>query len=503
MVNETWNAIMEDREVRQNLSKLRQELKASGGRAALLSQMAGEEGRLIALLGHEDAKVRKNAALLMGDLGSPEFLAPIYEAYREEEQMFVKSFYLTALENFDCRIYLGELKERLQLLSATEAEIENQKHQMEELRKLSALVILMEGTTTHKFIGWGEDYHIILLTNRNFPEITEAELRSLQPKAQTQIFGVGIKAQVKGLMGITGIRTWQELLFVVKGMENCPMDAEKASDVIARSELLKFLGKSHEGKPPYYFRIEFKSKMDADKRMLFAKKLAMQIEKKTDRKLINTTSNYEIEIRLIENKEGSCNILLKLQTMEDGRFTYRKEVIPVSIRPVTAALTVALTKKYMKEDAQVLDPFCGVGTMLVERHKAVRANTCYGIDLLEDAIEKAKKNTEEAHQTIHYINRNFFDFRHEYLFDEIITDLPFRIGRKTEEEIYELYVKFFQKSGSYLKPDGMLILYTHNLEYIRELAHSGGYRMIKEYEISKKEGTYVVVCSRLATTARL
>ena len=178
--------------------------------------------------------------------------------------------------------------------------------------------------------------------------------------------------------------------------------------------------------------------MELDKRSAFAKALSSEIERKSKRELINTTSNYEFEIRLIENNVGTFNILVKLYTIKDRRFTYRMNVLPTSIKPVNAALTVELAKKYMKEEAQVLDPFCGVGTMLIERHKAVKANTTYGIDIYGQAIDMARENTERARQIIHYINRDFADFTHEYYFDEIITNMPFAIGRKTESEIREV-----------------------------------------------------------------
>ena len=44
--------------------------------------------------------------------------------------------------------------------------------------------------------------------------------------------------------------------------------------------------------------------------------LSGQIEKLSGRKLINTATDYEVELRLIENKEGNCNLLLKLYTFE-------------------------------------------------------------------------------------------------------------------------------------------------------------------------------------------
>ncbi|MGL5437531.1 MAG: hypothetical protein ACRDBO_19455 [Lachnospiraceae bacterium] len=41
------------------------------------------------------------------------------------------------------------------------------------------------------------------------------------------------------------------------------------------------------------------------------------IESLSDRKLINTNNNYEFELRLIENKLGNCNIMIKLGHLAD------------------------------------------------------------------------------------------------------------------------------------------------------------------------------------------
>ncbi|MBT9779164.1 methyltransferase [Clostridium sp. MCC353] len=496
MIKEIWDQIVNNQDTRQNLSRLRQELKGARGREQAVSCMAGAEERLIGLLQDEDAKVRKNAALLMGELGKKEYLEPLFQAYRAEQQMFVKSSYLIAIKNFDYRNYLEYFKGRLNELSEVEAPPENLKHITEEIRQLSSMILTIEGVKSHVFTGSEDVYDIILLTNRNFPEVTMKELLDLEPEAKAKIFNAGIMARVTGLDWMDKIRTYQDLLFVVKGMRTCPMDAGQAAEIIVKSQLLDFLARNHNGGLPFYFRVELKSRMELDKRSAFAKKLSSQIERLSDRKLINTTSNYEFEIRLIENKEGGFNILLKLYTLKDRRFSYRKEVVPTSIKAVNAALAVKLTEKYRKEDAQVLDPFCGVGTMLIERHKAVKANTMYGVDIQEEAILKSRKNTEAAGQIIHYINRDFFEFKHEYLFDEIITDLPFSIGRKTEEEIKSLYQSFFASAGHFLKPDGIMVLYSRNGEYVRKMSVENGFAVVDVFEISLKEGSYVFVLKR-------
>jgi 23S rRNA G2445 N2-methylase RlmL len=135
--------------------------------------------------------------------------------------------------------------------------------------------------------------------------------------------------------------------------------------------------------------------------------------------------------------------------------------------------------------------------MLVERHKLVKANTIYGLDIYSDAIEKAKENSKEAHTIIHYINRDFFDFRHEYLFDEIITNMPRKMGHTEESQIIELYRRFFTKAREHLKKDAVMILYSHNRELVRKLLNPKLYRLEKEYEISKKEGSYVYIIRNL------
>lgn len=305
--------------------------------------------------------------------------------------------------------------------------------------------------------------------------------------------GAGVMARVTNLNWIKGIRTYQELLFVVRGMETSEMDPDKIARTVVDSPLLTFLSKSHEGNPPYHFRLELKSKKDLGQKSVFLKKVASKIEILSDRKLINTTENYEFELRLIENKLGNCNIMVKLYTLKDTRFSYRRDVMPTSIKPVNAALTAALSKEYMKEDAQVLDPFCGVGTMLIERHKAVRANSSYGIDIQEEAILKARENAEAARQVIHFINRDFFQFTHDYLFDEVITNMPFKIGRLTDDAVYDIYKRFFQIIPDFLKKGSILILYTHNKEHVDQLTFRTGFRIIRSHEVSKKEGTDVII----------
>ncbi|QHQ59848.1 methyltransferase [Anaerocolumna sedimenticola] len=489
MIRDTFEKLKQKADIRQNLIQLRSELKEGHNKTALLYQIGTDYDIFEDFLKHEDAKVRKNTALIMGELGIPAFLDKLIEAYRSETQLFVRSSYLTALKGFNYQKLIPELKEKLSVLSVMNQDETNKKHINEEIRTLSELIISAEGIKQHIFTGFQVPSRLVLLTNRNFIKITMDQIKDEGAKE----FNAGVIVKTKDINTILPIRTYSELLFMQDDLKTCSSDISKAAESIAKSKLLEFMKARHEGGAPYYFRIELKSKADLDKKSAFAKKLGVEIERLTGRQLINSTSNYEFEIRLIENKEGNYNILLKLYTLKDERFSYRKNAIATSIQPVNAALIAALAKDYLMEGAQILDPFCGVGTMLIERHKLVRANTIYGLDIYSNAIEKAKENAKAAHAIIHYINRDFFDFKHEYLFDEIFTDMPRIMGHKEEREIFELYRRFFQKAKVQLKKNGIMVLYSHNPEYMKKLLNPREYRLEQEYEISKKEKAYLYI----------
>ncbi|MDD2970889.1 MAG: methyltransferase [Lachnospiraceae bacterium] len=490
-----YEKICNNEEVRQSLSKLRQELKIEENKEKLLKLLDRKYETFTQLLTNEDAKTRKNVALLMGDLACKEFLEPLYEAYCREEQLFIRSSYLQAIKQLDYRPYLDKFKEKVTELSQIVLDESNKKHIMEELRALSDLVVTMEGVKMHTFTGYHEPSELMILTNRRHMDVTLEQLKQIVrlDTSKAKCMNAGIRIPADCLDKILPIRTYQDILFLVRGMKACEMNPEAAAGTIVESGLLDFMTARHGGKAPFYFRVELKTKMELDRKSAFTKKLSAEIERLSNRTFINTTSQYEFEIRLIENKEGNCNVMVKLYTIGDERFSYRKELIPTSIKPVNAALLVALAKDYMIEDARVLDPFCGVGTMLLERQKQIPANTSYGIDMNPAAIEKARVNTEAAGQIIHYINRNYFDFTHEYLFDEIFTNMPFAIGHKTEDEIYDIYVNFFDRSREHLEKEGTIIMYTHNKEYVRKLAKECGYRIIKEMEINVREGTWLYI----------
>lgn len=497
MVQKIWNQILKKEKVRQNLSKLRELIKENNNKEICKELLQQQELMLENLLEDEDAKTRKNAALLIGDLQISSLQMALWRAYEKEETLFVRSAYLIAMNKMDMTAFLKPIKARLQSLSKMEVEENNQKHIREEMQELNKLVIAMEGIKKHKFTGWQKESEIILLANRRHLETVFMEIKDL-PDITTfdaKLMSAGIRLKTSGLEQLMEVRTWQEMLFLVPGMKTCEKDPVRAAETIVSSKLVEFLEERHKGETPFYFRVEAKMP-EMEEKPKFVKKFVSALEEKSGYKLRNSTSDYEIELRLVENKDGKFNVMVKLYTMEDSRFDYRKEVVSSSIRPVNAALLVQLAKDYMIEDARVLDPFCGVGTMLIERQKKIPADTSYGLDIYEEAILKARKNTENAGQVIHYVNRDCFTFTHEYLFDEIFTNMPFVQGKKTPLEIYEIYVKFFETARKLVRTGGVIVLYTHDKTYVDKLSFKTGFNILKKCQINVREDTWLYIIKK-------
>ena len=242
MIRETYEKIVQGIDVRQNVSLLRKELKEENARPAFAYLLSGDFSVLEKLLTDEDAKTRKNTALLIGDLGDSRLLKALFSAYEKETTLFVRSSYLTAMKEFDCRAYLPVFKKQIKVLEeqlvkeevsdiAKDKEtvvMSNRKHILEELHGLSDLVVLMEGIEGHTFTGGDCLNDLVLLTNRNHVNVTAEQLKELGIDNYKE-FGAGIMLTTDKLSEIARIRTIEEILFAVKGMKNCPMEPETAA----------------------------------------------------------------------------------------------------------------------------------------------------------------------------------------------------------------------------------------------------------------------------------
>ena len=131
--------------------------------------------------------------------------------------------------------------------------------------------------------------------------------------------------------------------------------------------------------------------------------------------------------------------------------------------------------------------------MLIERDIAVPAGQMYGTDTYGEAIALGRQNAKSAGADIHFINRDYFDFTHSVLFDEIITDMP-RRQKCTKEETDALYRRFFEKSAEILAPSAVIVMYTEEVGFVKkQLRLRREYRLLQEFCMQSKGGFYLLV----------
>ncbi len=494
MIEEYYKKICEGDEVRQNLITVRQEIKKDTARDELRSLLGGDYAVFTALLSDQDPKVRKNAALILGVLGSEdsaedEILSQLYEAYLREETLYIRTDYLKAIEELDYRPLAAELEKRMTELSSSDRyPAEDRKHLNAELHELQMMILHCQGIRRHRISDMRLNTDVILTTNRCQREATAEQIK----KGKITMLAGGIRVENASLKELLSIRSYQELLFPI-GSDSFSSDPYECAASVADLALDKLKMLCHD-QGPYLFRAEIRGISEESDRGSFLRKFSAALESDSHMQLMNSVSDYEAEIRLILRKDGHIAAMLKPMGLAERRFSYRKEFVSASIAPVNAALTVYLAMPYLKEGARILDPFCGVGTMLIERAKALKTGSMYGIDHFGEAVEKGRRNADRAGCKINFVNRDFFTFEHRVPFDELITDMPQVTAAAPKREIRSLYHQFFAKAQGLLTSRAVLVIYSTEPNYVLEaVQESQAYEIEKKFLINEKKGTTVFV----------
>lgn len=442
---------------------------------------------LMTLLKLPDPKSRKNVAQILGLLKAEQAVNALYSALETEDTEYVKSAYLYALKDIDFGSIRNELMALRARLSAQEVTASNRKHYNEQMEAYNDL--LGSNITKHTFTGKEVPSEVILITPKGLGNYTSDAIYSDVKK----VISAGVCAQISSIEEIRKVRTYKEFLYIIPEIKRLDPDPESVAEALAKGYLREFLKLRHKEDTPWGYRVSLVGAVDENKKTQFIKRMSGELYRLSKGFFVNQASDYELEIRLLYNKDGNITCMFKLFTIKDERFDYRKEHVAESIRPELAANLMYIAADYLKSNVQVLDPFCGVGTMLIERYRYRKASPLYGVDKFGEAITKAKENSTIAGVEAYYVNRDFFDFKHEYLFDEIITNMPFSKRPEDKYEMKELYKKFFGYAKKLIKRGAYVIMYTRDYEFADEYSGKYGFYSEKEELISEKEKAYLCI----------
>ncbi len=184
-------------------------------------------------------------------------------------------------------------------------------------------------------------------------------------------------------------------------------------------------------------------------------------------KQVSDDAQVEVWLTLLD---AEALIGVRLTTRQQ-RHRDKSAHIPASLRPSVAAALIQLTDP--TDEDVFLDPFCGAGTILIERALFGKHRLLIGSDTSEAALEAARENIGPRHQPLQLHN---WDATRIPLEDgsvsAIATNPPFGEQIGSHEQNKKLYPAFLAEAHRLLKPGGRLVLLSPEDEVLkRELVH--------------------------------
>ena len=206
-MEEQIKKIQENQDVRDQLIELREEIKDEKKWVRLLDIWPEHEQVLTSLLKDEDAKIRKNAALLLGELECQSSAEQLFEAYQNEGTRFIRSAYLTALNQLEVRDKLDAFKQRQKELYEETLQEDSLKHVEEELRELQKIIIHYEGIEHHTFDAKYKSVDLLLLSNRLHRETVCKTIEG----GQASVHPLGVQVKTDRFALVASNRLYREL----------------------------------------------------------------------------------------------------------------------------------------------------------------------------------------------------------------------------------------------------------------------------------------------------
>lgn len=482
MTEQLITVIQTEQNCRSQLSTLRAHVKEEKT-AALLCAEPTSVSAFLSRLQSDDAKTRKNAALLLGDIAAfvqsetlrKTVLEALWQAYQSETTQFVKSAYIRSIAAYPCQSYLKRFGEELEKYQTEDVCEEDRKH-IRELRKEleQAINRYQKENTTLKPARLRRKHGILLVAEPYIREKLSEELKKIG-ETESKETAQGIRVVTDRLDNIQHLLLYREMLFVLRTKAGTVLDKSNLAKGIATSELLPLLRELYGERTAYTFHLSYRGTDDGGSAKE-RKRLGFEIEEYAEHRLQNVAGNVLADILIHQKKDGTYRLYARFSGIADNRFPYHGKTLPTAMAPVTAAQMIALAMPYLNPQAHVIDPFCGTGTLLIERCRYVPAKDVYGIDHYGEAIAIAKEQTAKAGKEFYYIHRDYFDFTSSHELEEVITEFP-RMENKSRAEVYEFYRRFFEKTMEITGSEATLLLLSTDEEAIKK--HIRLYREIQ------------------------
>lgn len=410
-----------------------------------ISDLEKQQRVLHSLLKDPDAKTRKNAAILLGQLGDRGCIPDLLSALQQETQLFVRPSLILALGSLGGKAAHDAIV-ALPLPTGTDT------HAVAERDAITKALSRLAPMTRRTFTGFDRPLPVHLINVAGLYPQLEQEAREHGMTLKHQRMGGSIVTQ--DYASLFQLNSFYEALLPVGGP--VPFTPEGVAQELLQKHVFQGLSRMHAGNGPFMLRLELRSKTPVN-RAAFASRFFSLLDAT---QFVNAPSSYDVELRVQHVPDGAM-LFIKLHTFDDLRFSYRLETVPASIHPAAAAAVLRLVRSRMRPNATVLDPFCGAGTLLAERTKILPVKALHGVDISREACSIAQDNLHAAGQRPKIFNRNILGFHQEHPYQEIYCNMPFgnRVGTHASNET--LYQAFFAQLPTWLDKTGFALCITN------------------------------------------
>lgn len=203
-------------------------------------------------------------------------------------------------------------------------------------------------------------------------------------------------------------------------------------------------------------------------------------------------SRPDMEFWLLARSEGTCWFLKRL-----SRHTaYDKLLAPGELHPELAYMLCWLTQPRHTDTA--LDPFCGSGSIPLQRCRRFPYTRIYAFDRDEKAVKRTRERLSGKSGTIVVENRDALSLGRTLgaeTVDAIITDPPWGLYRDVGMDLAEFYRRMLEQFCVVLRPGGRVTLLTAGKEELAAAAEAfPALRLEKRFDIlvsGKKSAIFV------------
>jgi SAM-dependent methyltransferase len=478
--------LKKNEDLRQTLSAIRKLIKEDSGAADIFLRDKEAIEALVKCLGCEDAKTRKSATLLIGELGlsnQDEYREKLLSAYESETTLFVRECYLKALAEGKEELTAEEmerLSERLSYIDSHEFPESDMKHIIAERKALVALI--GEGEREKAVFREPENLPVLMVPAKDFYDPLK---KALADRGITKgISSIGVLLRGNDFERVKDLRIYDHLKYMIPG--DFSLAADSLRDEIEHSILLPTIEKLYKGNVSIRVYLHQKEEKNANQ----IKRLSGELMRLSGGKLLNEAP-YDAELHFYRKKSGGYSLFLRPLT-EDRRFLYDINRLSTSMQPVKAAVMVSLLDEYLESYSRVVDLFAGNGTLLMERDEALRTKVMFAVDTSEESVKAGRENSKAKGRTVNFVHRSAFTFESEEPFDEIISELP-DLYEKSSTDRREFFEKLGAETKKILRRGGKAFYLTSEENEIKAMIRkTDGIDFLNEMQFDEKRSIFVL-----------